>query len=153
MKNIEYVNGNRELLEAVKPLWEKLNEHHKNNSTDFSEVYEAFTFEDRSKKFYSSEIGNVNIELVKDAEKGKFIGYCISTISKEFVGEIDSLYIDNDYRSLGIGDNLMERAIQWLDNNNVKKKIIGVAAGNEKVLEFYKRHGFYKRTTILEQKW
>lgn len=152
MKNIEYVNGNRELLESVKPLWEKLNEHHKNNSTDFSEVYEAFTFEDRSKKFYSNEISNVNIDLVKDVKEGRYIGYCISTISKGFVGEIDSLYIDDDYRSLGIGDSLMERAIQWLDNNNVKKKIIGVAAGNEKVLEFYKRHGFYKRTTILEQK-
>jgi ribosomal protein S18 acetylase RimI-like enzyme len=30
-------------------------------------------------------------------------------------------------------------------------KIIGVAEGNEQVFDFYKKYGFYERTTILEQ--
>ncbi|MPN24807.1 hypothetical protein SDC9_172209 [bioreactor metagenome] len=45
----------------------------------------------------------------------------------------------------------MTSALQWLADNKVKTKIIGVAEGNEKVLEFYERHGFYKRRIILEQ--
>jgi len=44
----------------------------------------------------------------------------------------------------------MNRAIEWLDNAEVKTKIIGVAEGNEDVLDFYKRYGFYKRRVILE---
>ncbi|VYU12317.1 Uncharacterised protein [Clostridium tertium] len=45
----------------------------------------------------------------------------------------------------------MQRAIEWLDDNKVKSKILGVVEGNENVLEFYKRHGFYKRTIVLEK--
>ena len=45
----------------------------------------------------------------------------------------------------------MERGILWMDSNRVSKKIIGVAEGNEEVLEFYKKYGFYKRTVIVEQ--
>lgn len=45
----------------------------------------------------------------------------------------------------------MTRALQWLDDNKVKTKIIGVAEGNENVLDFYKKYGFYKRRIILEK--
>jgi len=32
MNNFEFINGNKELLDLVQPLWEKLNKHHENNS-------------------------------------------------------------------------------------------------------------------------
>ena len=51
MSNINYINGNIELLDSVKPLWEKLNNHHKENSTNFSHNYEMFTFDFRKKNF------------------------------------------------------------------------------------------------------
>jgi diamine N-acetyltransferase len=34
MLNIEIISGSKELLEYVGPLWDKLNDHHKNNSTE-----------------------------------------------------------------------------------------------------------------------
>ncbi|WP_461614323.1 GNAT family N-acetyltransferase [Clostridium sp. Marseille-QA1073] len=150
MNNIAYINGGIELLDSIKPLWEKLNNHHRGNSNNFSHNYEKFTFELRKEKFYNKDL-KVNIDLVKDLDRRTYIGYCISTINLDLVGEVDSLYLEREYRGQGIGEELMERALIYLNENDSKKKIIGVAEGNEEVLNFYKKFKFYKRTIILEE--
>ncbi len=150
MNNIAYISGGIELLDLIKPLWEKLNNHHRGNSNNFSHNYEKFTFELRKEKFYNKGL-KVNIDLVKDLDRETYIGYCISTINSDLVGEVDSLYLEKECRGQGIGEELMERALIYLNDNNSKKKIIGVAEGNEEVLNFYKKFKFYKRTIILEE--
>lgn len=151
INNIEIISGSKELLEYVGPLWEKLNNHHKNKSINFKEKYEKFTFKERRDGFLTYEKSNININLVKDIDKKIYIGYCISTISNGSIGEISSLYIEPKYRKYGIGDELITLAIKWLDDNKVGKKIIGVATGNEDVLKFYEKYGFCSKTIILEQ--
>ncbi len=151
MFNIEIISGSKELLEYVGPLWDKLNHHHKNNSINFKEKYENFSFKERSSGFLAYKNDNINIDLIKDKEKEIYVGYCVSTINSGSVGEISSLYIEPEYRKYGIGDELIKRALKWLDDNKVNKKIIGVAIGNEYVLKFYERYGFRSRTIILEQ--
>ena len=149
MDNVEFIRGGRELLNDVKPLWESLNEHHKGKSPYFAKKYEDFTFEKRTEKFMEKDDRIMNIDLIKKYDA--YVGYSITTIDSKKEGEIESLFLLYSCRGLGLGDMLMERAIEWLDSNGAVKKIIGVAVGNEDVLEFYKRHGFYKRTIILEQ--
>jgi len=151
MLNIEIISGSKELLEYVGPLWDKLNNHHKNKSINFKEKYEKLSFKERSNGFLIYKKDNININLVKDKDKKIYVGYCISTINSGLVGEVSSLYIELEYRKYGIGDELIKRAIKWLDDNKVNKKIIGVAVGNEDVLKFYERLGFRSRTIILEQ--
>lgn len=151
MDNLEFVNGAKELINLVQPLWEKLNKHHEVNSIYFSDKYKNNTFEKRKGKFISNKTLKVKVDLIRDIEKDLYIGYCVSTIDVDLVGEIDSLFIEEGYRKYGLGDKLMQRAIEWLDYNKVKSKILGVVEGNENVLEFYKRHGFYKRTIVLER--
>lgn len=152
MNNLEFISGGKDLLELVQPLWEKLNKHHENNSSYFSEKYRKQTFDTRKSKFISDNNLEIMIDLIKDMEKNIYIGYCISTINKEMIGEIDSLFIEKEYRKFGLGDNLMKRALSWLDSKHAKTKIIAVAEGNENVVEFYKKYGFHKRRIILEQK-
>lgn len=53
--------------------------------------------------------------------------------------------------SYSIGNKLMCRSLDWLDFNNCRSKIIGVAEGNDSVIEFYKKYGFYTKTIILQQ--
>ncbi|AGK96467.1 GNAT family N-acetyltransferase [Clostridium pasteurianum] len=151
MDNFEFINGSRELLDLVQPLWEKLNKHHKISSNYFSDKFRNFKFEVRKNKFINDKNLGVNIDLIKDKGKDLYIGYCISTSNKDLIGEIDSLFIEKEYRHYGLGDKLMKRALEWLNGNQVKTKIIGVVEGNENVLEFYKMYGFYKRKVILEQ--
>jgi len=149
MKNIEYVEGSLEFLEYVKPLWRKLNNHHKTNSKYFKKRFDHIIFEKRNEKFQNSQ--NIKIDLVKDTSSNTYIGYCISTINKDLVGEIDSLYVEKEYREHGIGATLMKRALDWLKKNMVKTNVIGVAEGNENVLDFYKHYNFYPKMIILEE--
>lgn len=80
-----------------------------------------------------------------------YVGYCISSINKGLEGEIDSIFVAYEYRKLDLGDKLMRNALEWLDKNKVKTRTIGVIDGNEEVLRFYKKYGFYKRIMILEE--
>jgi len=73
-------------------------------------------------------------------------------VNKEKEGEIESIYVEKDYRLSGIGDGLMSRALAWLDDVTVKQTVLGVAEGNEGVFAFYRRHDFYPRVTILMHK-
>jgi ribosomal protein S18 acetylase RimI-like enzyme len=151
MNNFHYVEGGRKLLDLVQPLWEKLNKHHEAQSNYFADRFKNLTFDMRKNKFINDDTSKVRIDLIKDVDQDTYIGYCISTVNKELVGEIDSLYIEQEYRKYGFGDKLMKSALEWLDSNQARIKIIGVAEGNEKALEFYQKYGFYKRRVILEQ--
>lgn len=151
MNNFEIVSGSVELLDLVQPLWEKLKKHHEINSSYFSDTINGLTFQVRKNKFIKDKTLKVKIDLIKESKNELYIGYCISTINEDLAGEIDSLYVDKEYRKYGLGDKLMNSALEWLDSNQVKTKIIGVAEGNENVLEFYKKYEFYKRSVILQQ--
>lgn len=151
MDKLDFITGGTELLDSVQPLWEKLNIHHKANSRYFKDKFMKLTFDIRKKKLINDSDTELRIDLVKDLEKQAFVGYCISTVNSELEGEIDSLYIEPEYRKYGIGDKLMRRSLDWLDSRNVKTKIIIVAEGNEQVFSFYKKYGFYERKIILEQ--
>lgn len=150
-KNLTLITGGIELIDNVCNLWNKLNRHHESKSRYFKSRFSTLKFEDRKSKFISDYNLDVKIDLIKDVNKGLYIGYCISTINKELVGKIDSLFIDEDYRKFSLGDLLMKRALEWLNNKQAKTKIIIVAEGNESVLEFYKKSNFYTKNIVLEQ--
>ena len=147
MKSYRYLNGGQELLDSVEPLWKLLNEYHKMKSIDFKNLYENFTYDERKNKLLTSKV--INIDIAIDCFEN-YIGYCISTISQDLIGEVDSLFVKEEARKYGIGDELIRRALEWLESNNVKKKIITVASGNENVINFYNKYGFKKRRIVLE---
>ncbi|MGL5642506.1 MAG: GNAT family N-acetyltransferase, partial [Paraclostridium sp.] len=94
MNKYEFIDGDIELIDYVKPLWEKLNDHHRANSNYFDYRFLKFKFDDRKNKFINDNNIDVKIDLIKDTERDLYIGYCISTINKDLVGEIDSLFIE-----------------------------------------------------------
>jgi Acetyltransferases len=149
MINIVFVEGNEELLEAVKPLWEELNQHHYAKSSHFKKRYENMSFDLRKKKLLGKiENGQMKIIMAKDDEE--FIGYCISTVAVQ-VGEIESIYIKPAYRGSKIGDNFMKKSLEWIESFKPGSIQIGVAAGNESAFGFYSKYGFFPRLTTLER--
>jgi ribosomal protein S18 acetylase RimI-like enzyme len=153
MANIEYTETDRQGLDLIGSLWQKLNEHHKARTLKvFSEHYEKMTFGQRKKQLIDkSRNGFMRIDLARDGNTEALIGYCVSTISEKRQGEIDSIYIEEGYRRCGIGDNLMKKALRWLDNLSVRGKMLEVASGNEEVFAFYSRYNFHPRSIILRQ--
>ena len=152
MAEMEYTHTDEQGLDLIAGLWQKLLEYHKSLSQHFSKHLDKMTFDLRKKGLLEkSRGGAIRIDLARDTDMGEFVGYCVSTVSGDRQGEIESIYIEPDYRGLGIGDNLMKRALRWMDEYPVTKKVLGVGAGNEEVFEFYSRYSFYPRTTVLEQ--
>lgn len=151
-RNIVSTKGQLELLDSVKPLWEKLITHHRNVSKIFAKSFENKKFEDRVTEFTGrADTHQFRIELVCASNETEYIGYCISSISNQPIGEIDSIYVETPYRGLGIGDLLMQSALKWMDSNEVRTKKISVASENDAVLSFYEKHGFRVRSLVLEQ--
>jgi|GEM_PF-93722 len=141
--NFVIQEGHVELLGEVKELWQKLNSHHLNGTDYFKEKFQNNTFEKRMKSLTEKALeGDIQVLVIKDTDKDCKIGYCVSTFNADGTGEIDSLYVEQEYRKLHLGDELMKAALKWLESKEPKEIILSVAGGNEKVLDFYKKYGF-----------
>ena len=108
-------------------------------------------FQRKSYWLINLKSGQLRIDLPQIEDSHAVVGYCV-TIINEDLGEIESLYVDQPFRKMGIGNCLVTRALNWLNNQSVKTKRVNVAVGNEEVLRFYGRHGFLPRSITLEQK-
>ena len=149
---IKYVDGDETLLDQIRPLWEALNRHHLALSMIFKQYYLDMTFQKRKTDLIKkAALGEMRVDIAVDDVSGQNIGYCISSLTEEKIGEVQSIYVSEPYRSLGIGDALMKKALGWLDEKGAVEKFVEVGAGNEQTLGFYSRYDFLPRKTMLKQ--
>lgn len=150
--SVEYLSTDIRGVELIRPLWVQLNDHHRINARAFRSQYEQMTFDDR--KVYLEKVAataSFRIDLARDRETGRHVGYCVSSLSKEKAGEIESIYVEAGYRSQGVGTALISRALEWLDAGGSVRNRVSVSDGNEGAFVFYRKFGFFPRLTVLEQ--
>ena len=104
-------------IAAIKHLWEKLNQIHYQDSVYFKDHFKTFTFEKRCNDFSDINDEEIKINVLIDSEK--VVGYCIATIKKA-VGEIESIYVDDEYRKKGFGKKLIEEKERFIAANKEK---------------------------------
>ena len=110
------------------------------------------TFQARKQELLAkSDGGGIRVELVSIARARPIVAYCVSTVSRAGVGEIDSIFIDEDWRGQGVGTELMRRALAWLNKMGAKSKVVSVMCENEKALAFYRRFDFHPRAVLLQE--
>lgn len=136
-------------LQGIKHLWEKLRLMHYEKSNYFKDFMKTVSFETRCEKFLKMGPDHLSIDIALFG--ADIIGYCISSYQDE-AGEIDSLFVEKQYRSHNIGEALIQSGIDWLREKGCKKIMVSVAEGNEEVFGFYRKQGFYPRMTCLELK-
>jgi ribosomal protein S18 acetylase RimI-like enzyme len=152
MGTIDYERIDIQKIDLIKELWEALRDHHKNETDYFKQRFENLTFETRKKAILEkAENGKLIIDIVK-INAGKIIGYCVSSIDEKQNGEIDSILVDEQFRGMKIGEELVVRALNWFDENKVETRRIVVAQGNERAFKFYEKFGFYHLFSTLQQK-
>lgn len=150
--NIRYILGDENLLDDIKELWEALNDHHKEKSLHFKEFYNKFSFDTRKADLIKqAQNRHMQVAVAFDDEVQICAGYCISSVDNDHTGEIDSIFVLPSYRGFGIGEQLMQKGLQWMDEMGAEKIVVNVAAGNEQAFGFYEKYGFYPRRTMLEQ--
>jgi|WetSurMetagenome_2_1015567.scaffolds.fasta_scaffold39888_3 diamine N-acetyltransferase len=153
MTIIEYRVTDINEIHLIKPLWIQLNAYMQTRTTTFRTHFEQMTFEDRTSYFEKVAItGFLRVDLAFDPlQNGKYAGYCVSSLSMEKNGEIESIFVHENYRSRGIGSGLVKRALAWFDENGSVRNRVSVSEGNEAAWDFYKKFGFSPRLTVLEQ--
>jgi ribosomal protein S18 acetylase RimI-like enzyme len=149
---IKYVHGDQAMLNEVKDMWEELNLYHCERSEHFKSHYRAMTFEKRKATLLRKVgCGEMRVDMAVDEATGQRVGYIVSTVNCENVGEIQSVYVDIAYRRLGIGGALMRKARSWMEEKAVSEKVVEVSVGNETAWGFYGQFGFKPRLTLLKQ--
>ena len=152
---IKYEEIDAGALDLVEPLWEKLRKHHEVRSSHFAQHYAGRTWVARSTELLEkARTGAMHVDLAKDLESGEVVAYCVSTISSESSdrkGCLESIFVEPNYRENGIGDNLMLKALDWMNGKQAKTIVIEVGVGNEAVVSFYSYYNFHPRTIILQQ--
>jgi ribosomal protein S18 acetylase RimI-like enzyme len=139
-------------IDAIGSLWNKLREHQQSLSPYFSDHYERRSWKSRKADLVrKSESGGFHADVVIDGKMKRIVGYYVSTISTDKLGRHESIYIEPGFQKSGIGNKLMQRALDWMDKKQVKTKTLTVGVGNEKVLGFCSRYGFYPKHIIVEQ--
>ncbi len=152
MPNVEYRVTDQRDLDLIGPLWEKLRAHHaaRARSPDQAEHFAHMTFDTRKKGLLEkARKGALHLYLALDSQRNQIIGYCVSTVSEDKQGEIESIFVEAGYRRQGVGGSLMQQTLKWMDSLRVASMTIEVASGNEEVLGFYGRYNFYPRTLVL----
>jgi diamine N-acetyltransferase len=136
-------------IDAVRPLWEKLRVYHAPLLGDRP----PFLFEPRKQGILDkAAAGKVRIELVSVTSQATDLAYCITTVTADGWGEIDSMFVEEKFRGCDVGSELVRRALAWLDSVGASSKVVTVAHGNERALTFYRRFGFHPRSVLLEQR-
>lgn len=145
MEDIHYSELDVAQLARLEPLWKKLNQQHLDNSNYFHQHFANMDFSQRSASLLAKETLHIFIATHKDS----IIGYCIASFDRQ-QGEIESIFIEAEFRQSGIGSRLMELALDCLHNMHCQRIRVAVAEGNDIALEYYQRFGFRPRLTIME---
>ena len=145
---IEYVIGGAELLDSIEQLWTELRRHHARVSTDFSAWFGERSFSSRKAELLAQASADMRIEFAMTGNTP--IGYCVSTLSTDYTGEVDSLFVDPEYRGAGIGSRLMRSGVGWLEERGASPIIIVVVHGNDKALHWYAEMGFAPKTVKMQ---
>lgn len=141
------VTGGEELFDRVGPLWNQLRNHHAGLSERFGDQLRSIDFGVRREGLLKKAAGGLHVSLATAA--GRDVGYSISLIDACAEGHIESLFVEESHRNLRIGDALMRNALAWFESRAIEAISLEVLVGNERVMRFYERFGFFPRTHRL----
>jgi GNAT superfamily N-acetyltransferase len=138
-------------FDAIRPLWEKLKAYTLARAGRFEEDVRRHAYEPRKRELLAKgAAGKIRIEIASEETEAVDIAYCVSTISAEGRGEVDSIFVEEPFRGCGIGSELLRRALSWLDGAGATAKVISIAHGNDEAMAFYGRFGFYPRAVVVQ---
>jgi ribosomal protein S18 acetylase RimI-like enzyme len=136
-----------ELLDRVEPLWLQLRHHHADISPQWSPQLLSINFAQRRAGLIKKADKTLLVLLASAADQD--VGYCVSSITSDQQGEIDSLYVLSSHRCQGIGNALMSHTLEWFHKQSISSISLEVIVGNDSALPFYARYGFLPRTVCL----
>ena len=102
-----------------------------------------------SKEQLSNELENSNSEFYFAILENEVIGYLKLNFSEAQTElndvnalEVERVYVRNNYHGKGVGQQLLDYAIQLAKQKNMQAVWLGVWENNQRAINFYKKNGF-----------
>jgi GNAT superfamily N-acetyltransferase len=106
-------------------------------------------------QFLGSQLDEEGSIVVVAERRDRVVGYIFAAIEplswKELRGEcgfIHDLLVTNEARQSGVGEALLDQAIEWLREQGMPRVVLGTAAQNDSARRLFERRGF--RPTMIE---
>ncbi len=99
-------------------------------------------------KILKGDLKNNSTTIFIAIEKSKIVGFITLSLLEKNAnikskrGEINDLFILEDYRKKGIGKMLIKKAISFFKSQKVKLILLNVDSNNFSALKFYEKIGF-----------
>jgi len=103
---------------------------------------------ERSLESWSSQADSTAL----GADRSTFFAFSVDTpvgiaavyrlIKEPGTGELLQVWVDPEYRNIGVASRLMDAAFQWAGAHGFRRVIATVTKGNTSALNFYRKRGF-----------
>ncbi len=143
-------------LEVVRRLNEKLciKEHKEFDSS----IISNYSMTEKGKESFERCItADASITLIVEVDD-RTVGYLTGGIQEaedfrniKYICELGSMWVDEEYRSEGIGKKLVGEFEKWCKKKDVSRLRVVVSAQNEQGIRFYKKEGFEDYDLVLEK--
>jgi ribosomal protein S18 acetylase RimI-like enzyme len=143
MNSFQFKVGSVELLPSCQNLWQLFIENQIKNAGEMADGVAAYLQSQRNGDLLAkTNDGKLHIQLVYTSNHEDAIGFCITSLSSDRIGEVEALYVVDKYQGNNLGTKLLQNSLQWLEENNALEQKLIVAAGNEQVFSFYEKFDF-----------
>lgn len=117
-----------------------------NNKFDF--YTEDWSYSEPAKKYFSDLIKNQYVIIIEIDNCS--VGYLAGSICKDdsssyyegITAELESMFIKEEYRKLGLGSKLIQIFTDYCKKNGAKRIVVTASFGNVNAINCYKKNGF-----------
>lgn len=112
--------------------------------TDLKRVYEieSMSFDQTYGINMFQQLYDMGVGFLVAEDDGYVVGYVMFWIKYEYQGHIISIAVDKNYRRMGVGTDLLVKAIAILSLLNIDAIYLEVREENEAAVRFYERFNF-----------
>lgn len=156
---LKIVKPHLKQLSDLISLWEKQYDYHHNLDNQYY-VVNSESLKQKFEKYLTKAIKANDPYILIAQVDNKIAGFItfekgpadyFDTQIKEY-GEVIELFVDNQYRKLGIGKKLLAAAEKHFTQRKIKYVKVQSSSFNQNALEFYKHLKYINRQTLLFKK-
>lgn len=133
-------------LNLIQELNNKLFEYETDNKLD--NYIADWPFSVVGREYFDDLIKNQFVVIAEVSNKP--VGYLAGSIYFDETysyyegqtAELNNMFVEEDYRHLGIGSKLVNTFIEWCKQQKAKRIFVTATVGNGKTISFYRKHGF-----------
>jgi diamine N-acetyltransferase len=150
MNSFQFKEGSSELLASCGILWELFISNQAESAGEMSVGVESYIRSLRDDGLLQkTQDGKLQVQLVFVDDEEEPIGFCVTSLTQERVGEVEALFVVDRYQGNKLGGQLFQNALAWMEKEGATEQRLVVAVGNENVFDFYAKYGFFPGYSTL----